>query len=502
MTEMPMTTASGPRNASWCEGVSTTVTGVITSAQQVFGLLLAATLAWSLLAFPIYKQVLLGYVPVGLGAVIGLALALRGPRHRLTQVLQEMGEARYVLCAIGLAVLARLVALMLVGREPVSDFESYHATAVRMLNGRGFGPPSPFAPGMTFWLLGVYAVFGPSVLAAQLVNAGLGGLLTWLTYDIGRRVTPLAVARLAALSVAAFPSLVLYATTLGYDPLLSCAMLTAVALFLRGDARHHSLAWVALIGLVLGITTYVKPIGLLMPPIFALAYWMRGATLLRTVRNGVLIFLVLYASIYPWILRNSACLGERVGLTTTGGSGLWAANNPEATGLCMPVPETPELSVTERDRYFWREAWAFIGRHPDRFLQLALTKSAYQWGTSSTVLAFVSADRMNPSVEAGLKLLINVAWTALCALVVVALLRDRVCRGPVLFWPLLGLLAYFWGIHLFYEAQSRYHLPFLPILAILAASAWLSPAGVGGASQVAGTQADKTCGHAAPGGTS
>jgi hypothetical protein len=130
-------------------------------------------------------------------------------------------------------------------------------------------------------------------------------------------------------------------------------------------------------------------------------------------------------------------------------------------------PGTTEL---ERDRLLGARAWAYLLEHPDHLLRLAPAKAAYQWGTSSTVMAFVSADRWDPRAEAAAKAIINTAWTVLCVFVVLALIRDRACRNRALFWPVMALIAYLWAIHLLYEAQSRYHLPFLPFLCMLAAT--------------------------------
>jgi 4-amino-4-deoxy-L-arabinose transferase-like glycosyltransferase len=344
-----------------------------------------------------------------------------------------------------------------------------------MLDGQGYGPTAYFAPGMSFWLLLVYWLFGKSLLAAWLVNAAIGGVFTWLTYDVGRRVVAAPAARLAAVLAAVFPSLVLYATTLGNDPLLGCAIFTAVTLFLRRPpAGTHPVWYVALIGVVLGAVTFLKPIGLLLPAVFGLCYWRRGATLARSLRNGAILAVVLFATILPWSIRNVLVFGEYVAVTTGGGAALWMTNHPDATALSEPPPDFPAgTTEVQNDRILWKRSWEHILHHPDRFICMLLPKAAYLWGTSSTVVSTASADRWDPNVERAAKFVINVAWTFVCVLFVTAIWRDGLCRSTIAFWPVVCLLAYLWGIHLFYEAQSRYHLAFLPVLFIGAAAAML-----------------------------
>ena len=443
--------------------------------QNTFGLLFALSLIWGILAFPWIKGMPAGYVPVALGAGLAVLCCRRGVAAGIETALTRPAERRFVVGVVAAAVGVRVLAVLLLGDEPVGDHQAYNRHALQMLRGQGYGPTAYFPPGMSFWLLGVYALFGESLLAAQLVNALVGGLFTWLTYYIGKRVVPASAARLAAVLTAVFPSLVLYATTVGYDPLLGCTLLGVAALFLhREPATRHPWWYVAGIGVLLGVGTFLKPIGLLLPLVFGLAYRRRGASIGRSIRNTVIMTVLLFVVISPWSVRNYRLFGEYVPITTSGGVGLWVANNPRATGLSCPIPSvTAECSEVQRDRLLWKRAWRYITANPRHFAKLVLAKAAYLWGTSTTVMAGVSADRWDPRAESLAKLVINVAWAFVCSLFVVAVVRDGFCRSTVAFWPLIALLAYLWGIHQFYEAQSRYHLPLVPVLFLGAAAALL-----------------------------
>ncbi len=443
--------------------------------QQLFGLAFIATLIVGITYFPWVKQMPIGYVPVVIGLVLACVALNRRVAYRIETLILAISKRRFLLYVIALAIALRIAAVLLSGTIPVSDHEIYHGKAVSMLRGNGYGSTAFFPPGMSFWLLTIYAIFGESVLAAQMVNAAIGGVLTWLTYDVARHIVPESAARLAAILAAFFPSLVVFAATLGYEPLLGCLILLAMSLFLRrAPARSHPMWHVALIGVVLGAVAFVKPIGLLAPGIFTLCYWRHGTSIARSIRNGLILAIFLFATIAPWTMRNHRVLGEFVPVTTSSGVGLWMTNHEGATALNEPLPALPSgITELERNRLLWKQSWAYIFAHPDRFVRMLPAKAAYLWGTSSTVMAAVSADRWDPINEAAAKCAINIAWTFIAVLFISAVWRDGFCRSTVAFWPMVSMLAYLWGIHLFYEAQSRYHLAFLPILLIGAAAGLL-----------------------------
>ncbi len=454
------------------DSVSTRERGDLwTPLQQAFGFLFATTLVWSVLAFPVYKGMLGGYVPVAVGAAMAAWLMRPRVSSRVAQWLNRPSERAFVILAVSIAVLLRVAVVVFAADEPVSDHALYDGFARRMLRGDGYGPTAYYPPGISFWLLAVYAMFGRSLTAALLANAAVGGLLTGLTWAAGRHVVPRPAARLAALGVAGFPSLVLYSATVGYDAHLGCALLLAVWLFVRRSPDEQRWWYVAAIGVVLGVASFLKPIGLLLSIVLGVAYRRRGASWPRAGRNTMLLTVGMLALLSPWIVRNWIIFRAFVPVTTSGGAALWVTNHPGANALTTAFPELPPgTTELERDRILGAAARGYLYEHPEHLLRLAPAKAAYQWGTSSTVMAFVSADRWDPRAEAAAKAVINTTWAGFCVLLVAALVRDGVCRRTVLFWPVIALVAYIWMIHLFYEAQSRYHLPFVPLLCIVAAT--------------------------------
>jgi 4-amino-4-deoxy-L-arabinose transferase-like glycosyltransferase len=449
--------------------------GLWTALQELIALLLAATLVWALLAFPVYKGMPVGYLPVVAGTLLALATCQRRVRAAMERVLSWPAEREFVLALVAVAIGLRVATVLLLQNTPVSDYVAYDGAAKLLASGEGYPPSAYRPPGMAFWLAGLYSVWGPSQLVAQLGNAAIGGAYAWITYVVARQVVATPAARFAALLAAVFPSLVIDATTLDYGPLLGCVLFGTVALFQRrAPIGVHPWWYVVLIGVLLAGAAFLKPIGVLLPFVFGVCYWRRGASAGRAARNTVLMLAAMLLTLAPWSLRNYRLFGRFVPVTTSGGAGLWVTNNPQADGLSMSRPECPAgMNEAEHDSVLWKQAWAYLSAHPGQFARLVPAKAAYQWGTSTTILSFIAPGRLSATTEQVLKMVMNTAWTFVCVLFVIALCQNRIGRSTAIFWPLLAVLAYVWGIHQFYEAQCKYHLPVLPVLFIGAACACL-----------------------------
>jgi 4-amino-4-deoxy-L-arabinose transferase-like glycosyltransferase len=128
---------------------------------------------------------------------------------------------------------------------------------------RGVGDTSIFAGHQyllgsiyTYFLAGVYAVFGYTPLLPKVVNIGLAGLCAVLTFDIARRVFSVRAATLAALGTAFLPSLIVWSIATLKETLVLFIALVALRLvqLLTGVARRDPrlpTALVLLFGVVL-----------------------------------------------------------------------------------------------------------------------------------------------------------------------------------------------------------------------------------------------------------
>jgi 4-amino-4-deoxy-L-arabinose transferase-like glycosyltransferase len=429
-------------------------------------LLLAWTIALAL--FPLYKGLWLGYVPVLAGIVIGLALTRS--RAPLTRRLMSVPRTPFVAGAMLLALSLRAAAALYFPLAPANDHEMFYRLAASVASGDGYrlesGPTAFFPPGLPLMLAAWFAVTGIGLWQAKLLGLALGMATVWVTWRYAVAVLDEGAARWALLIVTIVPTLVFYSVTVGYEQLLAIILVGWSALVERASGRTVVTRTTIGIGLLTGLGAMVKPVCLLLPAVCALRWWPEGRRV-AVARAGVGV-IAMVVVIAPWTARNLAVLGSPVPVSTNGGFVLYSANNATSTGLASPVASLPgEHDEVSRDRIRRAAALRWIAEHPIDWARLAVTKVVYGWGTTSSIMSFVSFDRMPARQEDACKALLNVGWGVLFILCLAATLRTRVWATERLTSAIL-LIAYLFVLHLFFEALSRHHIPLIPFLAMIA----------------------------------
>ena len=373
--------------------------------------------------------------------------------------------------------------------RPSVDERMYHEWAQQIAAGdwRGDqvflnGPLYPYLLG------GLYAVVGPSLYAARVVQAVIGTLTCVLTWWVARRRFAPAVALGAAALVAASRMLIFYDSVLVGDALMVMLALLIAAAGIAALDRPGLARWFS-VGVASGIGALARPnlalIGALCVawaavsrrdrPLAARAGWLAASAL------GVLL------CIMPVTWRNYAVSGDFVPITYSGGLNLFLGNNPDANGTFRVPRVFPrsaaddpweqraafehlaehatgrELAPSQVSRFWSARALQFAREYPGQearllWRKLALATNAFEpWNIRSAVLAReASAVLRLPLVEFG--------WIAPFALAGLLLTAAR-WRELVPFYAVLGtvlatLVAFF--------VLARYRIPAVPVLAVLA----------------------------------
>ena len=434
---------------------------------------------------PLYKVRPAGYLPVVVGLAVGVVFCLPRVRGSIGRLLERPSAPAFLVSVAALALGLRLAAVFFFPLEPVNDQFFFHRYAVNLLAGKGYGnlawpsllhlsangggPKAFYPPGMTLLLTAWYWLTTTAPLSGKLLNTLIGVVQVLLIYDIARRTTGSLVARWAALLAAVLPTLVIWSASLGYEVVLGtllCAIIDLALLTLSSQKRR----WlpVAVLGLLLGFACLVKPIALLIPGML-LVWWLYMGAGWRAVGHTAAVVVLMALVVAPWTVRNYQVLGKFVLVSSNGGYMLYNANHPGATGIHLTAEPLPgEVDEVAMDHLRRRAAFQWMRENPDRVGMLALVKATLTWGTASTVMSFVSADRLPVWQESLFMALLNVAWTALLVVCVSATWTTGVWRQRSWYLALL-LLAYLFGIHLLAEAETRHHITVLgPILLVAA----------------------------------
>jgi hypothetical protein len=436
-----------------------------------------------------------------------------------------------------LALLCRVVVVLVFDAEPTWDGQFYHRGALSIAEGFGYSEPailngvpgrapwSHYPVGYSAFIAAAYAAFGSGSHVAPLANAFVGALTAVVAFAFARDWLDSTRAKVGGLLVAVHPGLVLYCALVMTEPLAGFLVLSTGYVARR---LGHTRWGVAVAGLVMALSVFVRPQSLLCAPLLLLLF--RGSILARLTRTA-LTGAVCLALVLPWTVRNCLVLDGCALVSTNGGwnlaigalsdSGRFRALTPEdgCAGVDGPVAQ---------DRCWAERGLAAIQKDPFTWLSRIPDKLRHTYNHESFAVAYLAEaqpdewDRdhewrvMNVMTALHHALMFAAALGAVARfprrrwrenwgqlLVLAGLLSFAIYALSLperpLFWigvfiPVLGFLrlpgaprlnaglAYLFGLlavtsitHMIFFGDDRYHLAISPALCLLAAAA-LRPA--------------------------
>jgi 4-amino-4-deoxy-L-arabinose transferase-like glycosyltransferase len=341
------------------------------------------------------------------------------------------------------------------------------------------GIPTSFrAPGYPAFLAMVYAICGAGphrFLAARLTQALLGAALAPLTWALARQARlKEEVARWAAVTIAIFPLLVIYPLALASEnlfvPLLTLALVLVLRADEKGRARDHAIA-----GLILGLAALTRSIAAGFVPLATLWLWRGSREKRGQLRNSALLILCFLLITVPWAIRNTHLHGRPTWIETTLGYNMYLGYHPQSTGTFqygISLDLLPILDDGERHARGMEGFWRFVRADPARVPYLMVRKAGYLWGLDKRALVYFYGNGFLGKWSAWL---LGLVFLFACGPLVVlapAAAGGLVCGRMGRRKTLIGLLiAYYTGVHALILSASRFHVPLLPALAVLAAYA-------------------------------
>jgi 4-amino-4-deoxy-L-arabinose transferase-like glycosyltransferase len=427
-----------------------------------------------------------------------------GQRWPTRRLLARLVASRYFLAAcLAAALVLRLSWIAFLDTQPVSDSRWYYERGIDLAAGRGYSvgagdywpenlPPADLTPAedypagrrpTAYWPVGypallglLFAVWGPSLLAAKLANVFLylGALM--LAYLLARRLFHSeAAGRITGLMLALYPNHIAYGALLTSESLFLFLLLLAVtALVLPRPGVRSAVA----AGLAFGLASLVKPQVVLLPGVLLAARAITQPRFKRLARHAgyaALLYLALLLTLTPWTIRNYRVFGAFVFVSNNGGINLLVGNNPYASGgyghdrqmaaMLSDVPEEHARDSQARDlavSYGLEHPWQTLALWPRKLWYLYRKDvEGISWnerglrGAGSVMLVW-------KGVAQSYYVIVLSAF-----FVSIGLLR-RHQRLPALG---LVIVLYFTGVYLVTFADTRFHFPAMPWLVMYPAAA-------------------------------
>jgi hypothetical protein len=335
-----------------------------------------------------------------------------------------------------------------------------------------------YPPVYPYFVGALFRAFGTmkAVLWAQVV---LGALLVPAVGRVGALAFGRRVGLLAAAATAVYPELVWYPAHYWGETVFLLLLWWAVERTLVADARGSRRVAVAA-GVLWGLTTLTRELALYLVPIAAL--WMArprrgrdGKLRRREIRDltpAAVLVLATVLTVAPWTVRNAIVFRAFVPVSTMGALNLWQGNT-RLTHLQIYEVLATKGGPIEQDRYCRAMAWESIAaRQPAWIFEKLRSEMPEFWKAGSEVLDHLvgrgACGPLPASKLVAIELLLVLPYLAVLAPFVVGLARVRFSGAR---WLLLALLAADNAAHVVAYATTRFRLPVLPVVFMVAAAA-------------------------------
>jgi 4-amino-4-deoxy-L-arabinose transferase-like glycosyltransferase len=330
--------------------------------------------------------------------------------------------------------------------------------------------PWTIAPLYYLFLAGVMAVFGPHLLAVQLVQIGLDVLAAVLTGGLGRRLAGPRGAWAGVAYAVNFHAIEQCTTTLTEN--LSNVLLLAGIVMLIADAAPRRRRWMAAAGgLLLGLSSLARAVATAFVPLAGLWRWLVGRDRAALVRAAV-ICAAAAAAVVPWTIRNAIVTGDFIPVETNGIYNLYDDNTfveGERRVRQEAVMRSQPTLAQQRDMAV-RMALRGIARQPDAFVEKAWRNLLHLVRPDGLQLLLVVEEPMPAWRHAALFFLDDLIVLPAVVLFAVFLIAGRPSpeRGLIAVWTGYYLLM----VVVLFHNEIRYRSTLLPFALAGAAGGW------------------------------
>jgi 4-amino-4-deoxy-L-arabinose transferase-like glycosyltransferase len=338
-------------------------------------------------------------------------------------------------------------------------------------------------PGWVIVLAGIFSVFGHSLTATKVFNLIFSFVTAGLAFVLGKRVTKSNRLGLIAAAITFLHPAVLVADSRGGAESLLILSLVIFMFLIYRALETELIRDYLIVGIALGVVLLIKSTAALFPPFLFLYLIGLRPSFARVrhaaVRVGVLV-LVSAAVLSPWIIRNYALSGDFVPTMSVAGKaafeGLYVATHlhtgredyllvedagdeenliARQMGLRFKPGYYPQFYTISDEVKFYSHLGDIVKRRymeqPSLLLDVIGFNSRGFWVQGRTAKATT------------LNMILVLPFLALAIWGMYVGWRQHLMVGPILLF-----VGTFFAAHVAILGQARYHMPLIPLIAILA----------------------------------
>jgi 4-amino-4-deoxy-L-arabinose transferase-like glycosyltransferase len=391
---------------------------------------------------------------------------------------------RALLLLTGVALLVRAAFLLLEpATQPIADERTWTNWAIENLLSAKVSL-SPFRTNMIFYpplypyfIALAYAVFG-SLTAVKWVQATVSVLLVPAVGLVGCRTYGTRAGLLAAGIVVFYPELVWFSVHFWSETLFMVLIWWGMERLLAAEASRR-LGVAAGAGLLWGLAILTRETVLYILPFAAL--WLaldRRAS--RAPLRGGLFLLVALLTVAPWTYRNWVRFKAFVPVSTAGGLNLFQGNTRLPRDEVYVLRDSIHGRVEQYRQLRRMGIEAILERQPLWLFEKLRDEMPKFWEADSLALIHIRRGaygsvppqpqpQVHPSAAIAAAIVVIVPYVLILGSFVAGVAAIRLDRRRSL---LLLFLVFYNALHIVTHGFARYRLPVLPVLFVVAASAW------------------------------
>ncbi|MGE0360734.1 MAG: hypothetical protein AB7H93_09605 [Vicinamibacterales bacterium] len=358
-----------------------------------------------------------------------------------------------------------------------ADMAQYQERAQHLAATATLWPDALRGPGYPVLLAAAYRLLGDSLWSARVANAIVGGGLVFATGLLARASGAGARAWIAAAIVAVYPALVLSSVYLMPEGLYALLVVATLVM-----VRHRTAAFAIVAGALAAAAMLTRSVGVALGAaplaIWARAWW-RGDASAGVGASRVALFAAACAmALAPWLMFTTRVAGGPM-LDATSGVNLLLGNHPGATGRLVLGDEGPlrerfvagAASVADGNRRAVAAGVSWAAANPRAWMRLAAVKLGYLFGLEGREHAWLYGhayfgERRAVTVQAW-GVLLPVSFPLLCVAAAIGAVRAPSPPPPALV-AILAMIGATAALHVVSFGESRFHLPLVPLLAVVA----------------------------------
>lgn len=230
-------------------------------------------------------------------------------------------------------VMLQLLIVLNIHTIPIADSKYYLDLAVRLFHTGSYTTPNGHYT--SYWPIGLPAVLSGLMflssnylLLVKFFNIFISSSLIVVLYFLFKSELSKKGMAIFLIAFTLYPNNLFSSNCILTEYPFTFLLWLAVLLILKGNNKLIS---AVLISIIIGLATYLRPVGLLLPLIFAV-YFIRYYGLVNSIKYIVVMVLFFCFVIAPWTYRNYKVFHKIVPISTNGGSNFLMGNHKNSSG--------------------------------------------------------------------------------------------------------------------------------------------------------------------------